>query len=77
MGGKKVHFNPKPEIRYMVTWQFAYQQSRKGNWCQHSRDRLRFHKRIKDIEKVLAPMLFQKYMLYKAITTIISSKHYV
>ena len=77
MAGKKVHFNEKVEVKYIVTWAFAHRQARKGAWLQYAIDRIHFQRRIMNVEKILEPVLFQKYTLYKTITEIISIKHHV
>lgn len=57
---KHVQFKQEPElvaVHSMVAWDFAYRQARIGPWERAAVDRLRFQKRIQELEDVLAPVL--------------------
>lgn len=60
---KKVHFKPDNELAVvhpMIVWSFAYKQARKGTWEVDALDRLRFQKRIEEVNKILTPVLLAK-----------------
>lgn len=60
---KKVRFKPDHELAVvhpMIVWSFAYRQARKGTWEVDGLDRLRFQKRIKEVDKILTPILLAK-----------------
>jgi Phosphatase-1 catalytic subunit binding region len=58
MEKKHVKFDLNPCIQYMVTWRFAYHQSRDGSqWLRAAIDRDRFHRRILETEKILKHVL--------------------
>ena len=60
---KKVCFKPDDELTVthpMIVWSFAYKQARKGTWETEQLDRLRFQKRIKELDKILTPVLLVK-----------------
>lgn len=60
---KKVCFKPDnelAEVHPMVVWSFAYRQARKGTWEADALDRLRFKKRIEELDKILTPILLAK-----------------
>lgn len=60
---KKVCFKPDDELTVthpMIVWSFAYKQARKGTWETEQLDRLRFQKRIKELDKILTPVLLAK-----------------
>lgn len=58
---KTVRFESTPQIHYMVTYDFAYRQSRIGYWEQHARDRVRFQNRISQMEKILTDIFNKKH----------------
>ena len=60
---KKVYFKPDHELAVvhpMIVWSFAYRQARKGTWELDAIDRLRFQKRIEEVDKILTPVLLAK-----------------
>lgn len=60
---KKVHFKPENELTTlhpMFVWNFAYKQARKGTWEADALDRLRFQKRVKELDQILTPVLLAK-----------------
>lgn len=60
---KKVCFKLDHELAVvhpMVVWNFAYRQARKGTWEVDALDRLRFQKRIKELDEILTPVLLAK-----------------
>jgi len=60
---KKVCFKPDYELAVvhpMIVWNFAYRQARKGTWEVDALDRLRFQKRIEEVDKILSPVLLAK-----------------
>lgn len=60
---KKVCFKPDNELAVvhpMVVWSFAYRQARKGTWEADALDRLRFKKRIDELDEILTPVLLAK-----------------
>ena len=60
---KKVCFKPDHELAVvhpMIVWSFAYRQARKGTWEVDALDRLRFQKRIEEVDKILTPVLLAK-----------------
>ena len=60
---KKVRFKPDDELAVvhpMIVWSFAYRQARKGTWEVDALDRLRFQKRIEEVDKILTPVLLAK-----------------
>lgn len=54
---KAVKFNLCPETHHLHVWSFAYKQSRKGHWEQCARDRDRFSRRIKQLEREITSIL--------------------
>ncbi|CAH3184596.1 unnamed protein product [Porites lobata] len=61
---KKVHFKPDNElttVHPMFVWNFAYKQARKGTWEADALDRLRFQKRVKELDQILTPVLLAKW----------------
>lgn len=60
---KKVQFNETPKIHHLITYGFAYQESRKGNWEQVARDRIRFQNRIKLIGNEISPILNEQHRM--------------
>lgn len=58
---KKVQFNLIPKIHHLITYRFAYQESRKGQWEQFARDRIRFLNRIKLFEAEISPILVKHF----------------
>lgn len=54
---KSVKFDLQLKIHVMHVWKFAYEQARKDIWQEKGRDRVRFEKRIKDLSKILTPIL--------------------
>lgn len=55
---KKVTFNTENNKTYfMVTWNFAYQSSRKRYWEFLSIDRMRFNRRVEKISNIISPIL--------------------
>lgn len=60
---KKVCFKPDHELAVvhpMIVWSFAYRQARKGTWEVDALDRLRFQKRIEEVDEILTPVLLAK-----------------
>lgn len=60
---KKVQFMPDDQltvVHSMFVWNFAYRQARKGTWEADALDRLRFQKRVKDLDEILTPVLLAK-----------------
>lgn len=60
---KKVCFKPDHKLAVvhpMIVWSFAYRQARKGTWELDALDRLRFQKRIEEVDKILTPVLLAK-----------------
>lgn len=47
---KQVRFKETPQIRFLYMWKIAHQQARIGQWEQCGRDRVRFERRIVDVE---------------------------
>lgn len=62
---KKVHFMPDDHlvtIHQLFVWKFAYRQARKGT-CEANAweaDRLRFKRRVMELEEILTPVLLAK-----------------
>lgn len=54
---KSVSFNLPPHIHRLHVWNFAYNQSRLGEWETAARDRCRFNHRIQQIQCILSPVL--------------------
>lgn len=55
---KKVTFNEKlNKVHFLVTWNFAYNSSRKGPWIFVAIDRGRFQRRIEELSKIITPIL--------------------
>ena len=60
---KKVQFLPDHQLAVvhpMVVWNFAYRKARKGTWEADALDRLRFQKRVKELDEILSPVLLAK-----------------
>ena len=60
---KRVQFKSDNKLTttlHMVVWRFAYKHARKGPWETHAVDRLRFEKRIKELDKIITPVLLAK-----------------
>lgn len=57
---KKVSFNDEPVIHLIPN-----DEDRKGPWETLARDRFRFQRRIKEIEKILRPILRRRQRNYK------------
>jgi len=60
---KKVCFKPDHELAVvhpMIVWSFAYRQARKGTWEVDALDRLRFERRVEEVDKILTPVLLAK-----------------
>lgn len=60
---KKVQFMPDNQLAVvhpMIVWNFAYRQARKGSWEADALDRLRFQKRVKELDEILTPVLLAK-----------------
>lgn len=60
---KKVHFKPDSELAIvypMIVWNFAYKQARRGTWEADALDRLRFQKRVKELDEILTPILLAR-----------------
>ena len=51
----------KNEVCNMVTWQYAYKQSRIGKWEKMALDRFRFARKIKILERLLCHILTKKH----------------
>ena len=54
---KKVRFKENVDIHYMIHWDFAYREARKGTWKQEYADKCRFLQRINEMELKLGPYL--------------------
>lgn len=60
---KRVCFKPDNELTVthpLIVWSFAYKQARKGSWEMEALDRLRFQKRIRELDEILTPVLLAK-----------------
>ena len=60
---KKVQFLPDYQLAVvhpLVVWNFAYRKARKGTWEADALDRLRFQKRVKELDEILSPVLLAK-----------------
>lgn len=57
----QVHFNLKPEVHVIRTWDYAYRQARIGQWEQIARDRGRFRVRVMRLERTLSPVLSEDH----------------
>ena len=60
---KKVQFMPDDQLTVvhpMFVWNFAYKQARKGTWEADALDRLRFQRRVKELDEILTPVLLAK-----------------
>lgn len=60
---KKVHFKPDDQlatIHHLIVWNFAYRQARKGTWRADALDRLRFQRKVVELDKILTPILMAK-----------------
>lgn len=60
---KKVHFMPDDHlvtIHQLFVWKFAYRQARKGTWEANALDRLRFKRKVMELEEILTPVLLAK-----------------
>ena len=57
----KVHFPSEHadlvHVHHMIDWSDAYQAARKGPWEQYARDRVRFQRRIAEVEKAISHVL--------------------
>jgi hypothetical protein len=61
----KVRFDlSKNKVYYMLSWSYAYKQSRKGQWECAARDRNRFQRRIDNIGEVLVKVLGSDHRLH-------------
>ena len=60
MEKRKVTFNDNVEIRFTYVWTYAYRKSRERYWEVIAADSARFKRRIKNIEKILDPVLEKK-----------------
>lgn len=58
---KTVRFELVPKIHLLITYEFAYRQSRRGQWEQDARDRVRFQNRISQMEKILSDIFNKKH----------------
>lgn len=47
----------KNHIHYLVAWKYAYKEARKGEFQKAYLDRLRFKRKIEEMEKNLCSML--------------------
>lgn len=45
----------------MCVWSFPCFNARKGDWQQVAADRMRFERKIKQIEKILSPILSESH----------------
>lgn len=57
---KKVRFIEIPDIKLIYTWRFASTQARKNIWQHIAYDRIRFHKKIRRLSKIISPILTKK-----------------
>lgn len=57
---KKVTFNEEIKIRNMIVWNYAYKAARKADWMTIVNDRLRFKRRIQQMEEILKYVLLKK-----------------
>ena len=57
---KKVRFNENVTVHYMIYWDFAYREARKGTWKQEIADRCRFTRRVQELDLMLGPYLKKK-----------------
>ncbi|XP_046979139.1 uncharacterized protein LOC124544594 isoform X1 [Schistocerca americana] len=56
----KVQFAKTPELKTVhkiIAWDFAYRAARVGPWELIARDRIRFHRRIEHMSRILSPVL--------------------
>ena len=53
----RVKFFEQPTVHNMHTWDFAYRESRKGEWIQKSADRERFKQRIQRFQNEFSKVL--------------------
>lgn len=53
--GPKLH-----QVHNLITWSFAYQQSRISLWNQAAADKVRFQRRINTVEKLIDNVLKKK-----------------
>lgn len=61
---KRVKFADKPHIRSMCVWQFAHSRARKDKWQQAGRDRIRFERKINELDKIISPILKEKFVKF-------------
>ncbi|MBN3307784.1 protein phosphatase 1 regulatory subunit 15A [Amia ocellicauda] len=50
---KKVSFSPVVQVHVMHAWSFASRAARRGPWEEMARDRVRFRRRIQDMEQAI------------------------
>ena len=65
---KCVQFKQESELvetHSIIAWDFAYRQARIGPWERVAVDRLRFQKRIQELEIILAPVLLRQQLKSK------------
>lgn len=65
---KSVKFNDDQNLVYLlITWNYAYRESRKSNFQQQYLDRLRFEQRIKQSEDAMCKILNERHrkLIYK------------
>lgn len=54
---KKVRFNLTPEVHLLIHWSYAYKSARKKYWEFYALDRFRFRNRIKNMDRIISPIL--------------------
>ena len=62
---KTVRFDDCVKVRKLCVWNYAYRQCRKTYWMTVAVDRCRFERRIQDGERILNPILIEKYEEFK------------
>lgn len=58
---KRVRFDEKPQIKFMFVWNFAHREARTNKWQQYGRDRVRFERRIDDIEYKIEHVFYAEH----------------
>lgn len=65
---KRVQFSDSSNVVYtMYTWSYAYREARRGRWQQDILDRMRFKRRLTDIELIVSRVLDKehRYRVYR------------
>ena len=59
-----MQFSQDLQVHLMVVWAYASRAARRGPWEQMCRDRMRFKKRIGEVNKDINPVLQEAHRSY-------------